>query len=92
MEIFALKGHKVKVTANPDGTIKNGDSSDKKKIEEHLEVGKIYTVEYTNVHSWNTDVVLEGFPGVVFNSVNFESVTDQPVELSKGHPDWNRFN
>lgn len=39
-----------------------------------LEVGKTYHVEDVDMGSWHTDVYLEEFPGVPFNSVLFEEV------------------
>ena len=40
-----------------------------------LEVGKVYHVYYVIAYGWYTDVYLEEFPDVPFNSVNFEEVT-----------------
>ena len=37
-----------------------------------LEVGKTYTVVNVDVHSWHTEVELEEFPNIMFNSVCFE--------------------
>lgn len=37
-----------------------------------LEVGKKYTVVSICIHSWHTEIELEEFPGVAFNSVCFE--------------------
>ena len=89
MEIFAVKGHKVVVT---DKSRKNGYEYDTEKVDEHLEVGKEYTVDYTDVGNWSTKVYLVEVPGVSFNSVNFRSVKRQSEDASKSHPDWERYN
>ena len=39
-----------------------------------LEVGKEYTVVDVDIHSWHTEVELEEFPNVKFNSVCFKEV------------------
>lgn len=39
-----------------------------------LEVGKEYTVESVEVHSWHTLVYLKEFSGKSFNSVAFEEI------------------
>lgn len=40
-----------------------------------LKIGKKYTVEYVEVHSWHTIVFLKEFPNVEFNSVLFNEIT-----------------
>ena len=80
MNIFALKGHLVKVTKN---TKNNGYGGDKEQVAELLEIDKSYEVESTNVHSSSTSVRLSDFPGKIFNSVNFESLTNQPVDINR---------
>ena len=37
-----------------------------------LEIGKIYTVADVDVYGWHTEVKLEEFPNIVFNSTCFE--------------------
>lgn len=88
MEIFALKGYKVKVT---EKTKNNGYQYDVNKVKEHLELNEIYTVEKTVVDNFNTDVYLQEIPGIRFNSVNFEGITKQPIELNQNHPDYAKF-
>lgn len=39
-----------------------------------LKLDQIYTIDHTDVYSWNTDVFLKEFPGEVFNSVWFKEV------------------
>jgi len=92
MNIYALKGHIVKVTVDAEGKVVNGESNDKKLIEEHLEVGKEYIVDHTRVHSWSTEVYLRGFPGISFNSVNFESVSEQTNGQDACHDDYEKYN
>ena len=42
-----------------------------------LEVGKTYTVVDVIEHSWHTEIELEEFPGVLFNSVCFEELIEE---------------
>ncbi len=84
MNIFALKGHKVRVT---EETAKNGDSNDEKMVKKNLEIDKIYTVHRTSVHSWHTNVYLEEVAGK-FNSVMFEDVVKQSLGAGQLHPGW----
>lgn len=87
MNIFALKGYKVKVTKK---SANQGHDSDKKNIAEKLRIGKIYTVKRTEVHNSSTSVYLQEVEGV-FNSVNFEEVTKQPKELNVNHHDFHKY-
>lgn len=89
MEIFALKGHIVKVT---EKTIKNGSNSDKELAKKYLEVGKEYIVDHTDVSDWSTDVYLREIPDVRFNSVNFKSVSKQTEAQNACHDDYEKFN
>ena len=77
MNIFAPHGTKI-VFANPD----NGYTSDKELVKRYLTVGGIYVVHHTEVGSSYTKVILEGFPGIKFNSVMFNDY----VEDSKMKP------
>ena len=38
----------------------------------YLKMGKIYTVEKTEVHSWHTNYFLIEIPGKGFNSIHFK--------------------
>ncbi len=87
MNIYALKGHKVKCE-----TFLAGYDYDREKAQKYLEIGKEYTIEMTEVDSWNTDVWLQEFPNVKFNSVFFEDVEEQSEEMDKLHPDYLRWN
>jgi hypothetical protein len=89
MEIYAIKGHQVKVTSK---TANSGYPSDSDKVKKYLEIEKIYTVNYTDVHSSSTSVYLQEIPNIAFNSVNFESVTEQPEELNQAHKDYIKYN
>jgi len=51
-----------------------GWDGDKEKADTHLTAGEIYTVDYTEVHSWSTRVYLLEVPNVYFNSVLFAKV------------------
>jgi len=66
MNIEAKKGDKVIFTGNGGYDIEN------KIAKTILTVNKIYTVDYTIIHSYNTDVILEEFPDNKFNSVFFD--------------------
>lgn len=68
MNIYAEEGSEVFVTQE---TINNGYESDSQKAKKYLEIGRVYTVDYTEVGDWHTDVYLKQFPGINFNSVNF---------------------
>lgn len=68
MNIYAKKGDKVTVT---EDSIKSGYKCDIEKAEKYLKVGNIYTVEKTNVFSSYTEVYLQEFPDIEFNSVQF---------------------
>lgn len=50
----------------------NGYLSDQEFAKQYLSEGMIYTVDFTDVGSWHTDVYLKEFPGKPFNSVLFE--------------------
>jgi hypothetical protein len=82
MNIYALKGHKVKCV-----TLSAGYDYHKEIAKKHLEVGKEYTVD-----NWHTDVWLLEFPNVKFNSVLFEDVVQQLREMDEQHPDYSRFH
>jgi hypothetical protein len=83
MNIYALKGHKVKCK-----TFSAGYDYQKKIAQKHLEVGKEYTIEETQVENSYTDVWLQEFPNVQFNSVFFEDAVEQSEEMDKKHPDY----
>ena len=85
MHIFALKGFKVIVT---ETSAKNGLSYHREQVSRHLEIGKEYIVEKTEVHESNTDVWLQEFPDIIFNSSNFEDVSEQCENEDQRHPDW----
>ena len=69
-----------------------GYNYQKEKIKKYLEFGKEYTVDYTDVDSSSTDVYLQEFPDLSFNSVFFEDVVEQPYELNKQHPHYYIYN
>lgn len=79
MNIFADEGTKV-TPAFKDGKPFGGYSADEEKVAQHLKEGEWYTVEYTEVHNWSTDVFLKEFPNVRFNSVNLLEKEKQLVE------------
>lgn len=69
MDIEASPGAKVRfVATNPESYCGPKESA---KL---LVLNNIYTVDHTEVFSWNTEVYLEEFPGEAFNSVWFNEV------------------
>lgn len=44
-----------------------------KYAQQHLSIGALYTVKETVIHSSSTEVILEEFPGLSFNSVLFSN-------------------
>jgi hypothetical protein len=87
MNIYALKGHKVRCENLSGGYWNHQDVA---KL--HLIIGNIYTVDRTKVGNSHTDVYLEEIPNVNFNSVFFEDVIEQSIEDTKTHPDYIRYN
>lgn len=71
MNIYSKKGDKVTVT---ESSATNGYEIDQKQVSENLEIGKEYTVEYTDVHSYHTRVKLQEIPRILFNSVNLINI------------------
>jgi hypothetical protein len=89
MNIWALEGHRVTVT---EETAKYGDEFDQKQVEDNLKVGETYTVEFTIVGGFSTEVKLQELDGILFNSVNFEDVEEQSEEDDMRHPQWDEYN
>jgi hypothetical protein len=69
MNIYAKEGHKVIVT---EQSARNGYQSDRDLVKKHLIINQVYTVEETFVYEWRTEVALQEFPEITFNSVSFE--------------------
>jgi hypothetical protein len=65
MDIYSPKGAKVIFTG------KGGYDHERERACKVLEIGKVYTVERTEVGSWHTSVWLKERPGEGFNSVHF---------------------
>jgi len=70
MNIYSLYGTRVKFHKS------NRDHSSFVSANETLEDGKIYTVDFTVVQGWRTDVYLVEITGNGFNSVLFEEISD----------------
>ena len=66
MDIYAKEGTKIKYTGL------GGCDSHKEHADKHLKIGHTYTVDYTVVGSWHTNVFLKEVPKQGFNSVLFE--------------------
>lgn len=75
MNIFSRCGDKV-VFNHPNA----GYDHHQKTARKHLVVGKVYTVNFTVVSSWHTDVYLQEVPNVMFNSVLFDDVPKSKVK------------
>lgn len=54
-------------------TLQAGHDWQKEETEKHLTLGEIYRIEQIIVHSWHTDVYIEGFEEP-FNHVFFENI------------------
>lgn len=68
MDIYSKEGTKVGYTG------KGGYDSDKEHANKYLKVGEIYTVDYTDVGSYHTNVYLKEFLNKSFNSVHFVNI------------------
>ncbi len=87
MNIYALKGHKVRCS-----DLDNGYAYQQEIARQHLTLGEVYTIESTDVDSASTRVTLLEVPDISFNSVFFEDVVPQSEEDDKKHPDYKRYN
>lgn len=67
MDIYSKKGTVVIYTAT------GGYDSQLEFANCFLEKDKEYTIDYTDVSSFHTDVYLQEFKGVSFNSVHFKN-------------------
>ena len=83
MNIYALKGHKVRLVYTEMAYHYQTED-----IKKHLKLGDIYIVEKTEVYGEFTNVYLQEVPGISFNSTAFEDVEPQPEERDKQHPDY----
>lgn len=71
MDIFNAKPRKLLCIRNDNdvwGSPKNGHL---------LEIGKAYTLEDVDVHSWHTNIYVSEFPNIAFGSVLFEEVKQE---------------
>lgn len=68
MNIFAEKGTKVEFKGE------GGYDYQIEDAKQHLELGKIYTIDSTIIGGWETSVSLEEIPCLKFNSVMFAEV------------------
>lgn len=74
MNINAKKGDKVICS-----TLSGGYEIDRNLADQYLQIGETYTVEKTIGQDWETDVYLQEFPDLSFNSVFFEDVKSKGV-------------
>lgn len=68
MNIYAAPGSKIVFTGE------GGRDAERALARRLLTVGQAYTVKYTNVLNWSTEVYLEETDDGPFNSVMFEDV------------------
>lgn len=87
MNIFAIKGHKVVCD-----TFDAGRYDDKEIAKQYLSVGSIYTIDYTNVYDYCTEVYLQEIPNISFNSVFFEDVKDQSKAKDRQHRQYFEYH
>lgn len=95
MNIYAIKGHKVKYVGINNFsriTVIIELSDYQKNALKYLIYDKTYTVEKTNVYNWYTEVYLQEFPEISFNSVHFKDVIEQTEERNKLHKDYTYFH
>ncbi|MCM1215458.1 MAG: hypothetical protein NC548_13175 [Lachnospiraceae bacterium] len=52
------------------------ENYDRRKAEEILVKGKVYTISQVDVYGFHTEIYLKEFPGHYFNSVLFQRVPD----------------
>ena len=52
----------------------NGMTYDKETARKYLKINETYTVKEINIGRWRTDIILEEFPTIEFNSVQFENI------------------
>lgn len=79
MNIYASSGDKVRFIGASEDQVRFGSGDDPRGL---LKKGEVYTVDHTDVHSWHTNVYLQGIEGA-FTSVAFEDVVADsaaPVE------------
>ena len=87
MNIYALKGHKVRCIS-----VEAMYEYETERAQKHLEIGKEYTVERTEVESSSTEVYLQEIPDVAFSSGLFEDVEKQSEEDDQQHPDYWKYH
>lgn len=87
MNIYALKGHKVRCD-----NLSSGYEYLLEIARQYLELGKEYVVERTSVDSYQTEVWLQEFPDIAFNSGLFEDAVKQTEADDERHPDYERYH
>jgi hypothetical protein len=69
MSILGCKqGDKIRFTGE------GGYDSDQERGYKYLTVGEVYTVDIIDIGNWMSDVYLQDFPDIDFNTVMFEVV------------------
>ena len=62
---------------------KHGTELDKELADKHLVVDQVYKVTGLDVGGWSSKVYLDGFGYTAFNTVMFEEVHEQELELDE---------
>lgn len=62
---------------------KHGTEFDKEHANKHLVVDQVYKVTGLDVGGWSSIVCLEGFGNITFNTVMFEEVYEQELDLDE---------
>ncbi len=87
MNIYALKGHRVKCD-----NLTNDYEYKLEIARQHLEIGMEYVIEKTEVGSSHTEVWLQEVPDIGFNSSLFDDVLEQPEDQDAMHPDYEKYH
>lgn len=69
MDIYAKPGSLVRFRSLNPESVSYAGTNDPKWF---LKLNEVYTVRYTVVYDWHTEVILEEYPELRFNSVHFE--------------------
>lgn len=73
-------------------TGEGGSDSDKALANKYLKIGQVYKVKDINVLAWNTDIILEDFPNINFNSVLFRDKNNSDEYLEPYFEEYRKNN
>lgn len=69
MDINTKIGSKVRFSFPENGT-----TYDKETARKYLKINETYTIKNVYIGGWRTDIILEEFPTIEFNSAQFENI------------------